>query len=50
MQRLAKLGGEGGIIAVDASGQVVMSFNSEGMFRGARSSGGKREIAIYRDR
>jgi beta-aspartyl-peptidase (threonine type) len=50
MQRLAKMGGEGGIIAVDASGQVVMSFNSEGMFRGARSSGGKREIAIYRDR
>ena len=50
MGRLAKMGGEGGIIAVDASGQVVMSFNSEGMFRGARSSGGKREIAIYRDR
>lgn len=50
MGRLAKMGGEGGIIAVDASGQAVMSFNSEGMFRGARSSGGKREIAIYRDR
>jgi len=48
MQRLAKLGGEGGIIAVDASGRVVMSFNSEGMFRGARSSEGMREVAIYR--
>jgi beta-aspartyl-peptidase (threonine type) len=50
MQRLAKMGGEGGIIAVDASGQVVMSFNSEGMFRGARTSDGMREVSIYRDR
>ena len=50
MQRLATMGGEGGIIAVDASGQVVMSFNSEGMFRGARASDGKREVSIYRDR
>jgi hypothetical protein len=24
-----------------------MSFNSEGMFRGARDSGGRREIGIY---
>lgn len=48
MDRLARMGGEGGIIAVDASGQVVMSFNSEGMFRGARSSEGMREVAIYR--
>ena len=48
MDRLARMGGEGGIIAVDASGRVVMSFNSEGMFRGARSSEGMREVAIYR--
>ncbi|MGE0582176.1 MAG: isoaspartyl peptidase/L-asparaginase family protein [Steroidobacteraceae bacterium] len=50
MDRLAKMGGEGGIIAVGADGQIVMSFNSEGMFRGARSSSGQREISIYRDR
>lgn len=50
MDRLAKMGGEGGIIAIDAAGQVVTSFNSEGMFRGACSSDGKREVAIYRDR
>ena len=50
MQRLATMGGEGGIIAVDANGQIVMSFNSEGMFRGARASDGKREVSIYRDR
>lgn len=40
------LGGQGGVIAVDASGRVVMDFSSEGMFRGARDSAGRREVAI----
>jgi beta-aspartyl-peptidase (threonine type) len=44
---LPGLGGTGGIIAVNVSGQVVMDFNSEGMFRGARDSTGRREVAIY---
>ncbi|MBM4225459.1 MAG: beta-aspartyl-peptidase, partial [Gammaproteobacteria bacterium] len=39
--------GEGGIIAVDPQGNVVMQFNSPGMFRGMRDSAGRREIAIY---
>jgi len=44
---LPGLGGTGGIIAVDVSGQVVMDFSSEGMFRGARDATGRREVAIY---
>ena len=44
---LPGLGGTGGIIAVHVSGQVVMDFSSEGMFRGARDSTGRREVAIY---
>jgi hypothetical protein len=32
---------------VGQDGQLVMDFNSEGMFRGARDSNGRREIAIY---
>jgi L-asparaginase / beta-aspartyl-peptidase len=40
-------GGSGGIIAVNARGQVVMDFTSEGMFRGVRDSSGRREVAIY---
>lgn len=44
---LPRLGGDGGLIAVDGRGHVVMSFNSEGMFRGARDDRGRREIAIY---
>jgi len=43
---LPSLGGQGGVIAVDASGRVVMDFSSEGMFRGARDSAGRREVAI----
>ena len=44
---LPALGGDGGLIAIDARGRVVMDFSTEGMFRGARDSSGKREVAIY---
>jgi beta-aspartyl-peptidase (threonine type) len=46
--RMKALGGNGGVIAIDAHGAIVMDFNSEGMFRGVRSSAGRRETAIYR--
>jgi beta-aspartyl-peptidase (threonine type) len=46
-QILTGLGGDGGIIAVDKDGHIVMEFSTEGMFRGARDSGGRREVAIY---
>jgi beta-aspartyl-peptidase (threonine type) len=45
--KLVERGGEGGIIAVDRSGNVALEFNSPGMFRGMRDSAGRREIAIY---
>jgi L-asparaginase / beta-aspartyl-peptidase len=44
---LRALGGSGGIIAVGGEGQLVMEFSTEGMFRGARDSAGRREVAIY---
>jgi L-asparaginase / beta-aspartyl-peptidase len=46
-QLLASMGGDGGLIAVGAQGQIVMDFSTEGMFRGARDSSGRRELAIY---
>jgi beta-aspartyl-peptidase (threonine type) len=46
-QILQGLGGDGGLIAVGADGHIVMDFCSEGMFRGARDSRGRRDIAIY---
>jgi L-asparaginase / beta-aspartyl-peptidase len=44
---LRKLGGDGGLIAIDDAGSIVMDFSTEGMFRGARDGAGRREIAIY---
>jgi beta-aspartyl-peptidase (threonine type) len=44
---LAGLGGDGGLIAVDRDGRLVMEFTTEGMFRGARDADGRREIEIY---
>jgi len=49
IQKLRASGGEGGVIAVDRSGNIALDFNSVGMFRGARDSAGKRDIAMYRD-
>jgi L-asparaginase / beta-aspartyl-peptidase len=46
--KMANLGGNGGVISIDRSGEIVLEFTSEGMFRGARSSDGRREVAIYR--
>lgn len=46
--KLMKIEGEGGMIGVDANGNVAMVFNSEGMYRGMRKSDGKNEIAIYK--
>jgi beta-aspartyl-peptidase (threonine type) len=46
-EKLKRMDGEGGIIAVDARGNGVMSFNSPGMYRGIRSSSGLNGIGIY---
>ena len=45
--KLKDIGGDGGVIVVDSQGVLSLEFNTEGMFRGARDSGGRREIAIY---
>ena len=48
--KLPAAGGEGGVIAIDPGGDIVMDFNGIGMFRGARDARGRREIAMYRDK
>lgn len=44
---LVEIGGDGGVIVVDKNGELSMDFNTEGMFRAARDSRGRHEIAIY---
>jgi beta-aspartyl-peptidase (threonine type) len=48
LARMKALGGNGGVIAISRAGEIVLDFNSEGMFRGAYSSAGRRDVAIHR--
>lgn len=47
LARVAALGGDGGLIAVDRGGNVAMPFVSEGMYRGCARHG-RYTVAIYR--
>jgi len=47
MNKVKRLGGEGGVIAIDRKGNVAMEFSSQGMFRGTRDSRGRRTVAIF---
>ena len=47
--KLAPVGGEGGLIAVDAAGNVTLPFNSEGMYRASRVEGEEAQVAIYKN-
>lgn len=44
--KLIKAGGDGGLIAIDKCGNIVMDFNTAGMYRGFAKPG-KREVKIY---
>jgi beta-aspartyl-peptidase (threonine type) len=48
LAHMKQLGGNGGVIAIAPNGDIALEFNSEGMFRGVRSSAGRDEVAIYR--
>jgi beta-aspartyl-peptidase (threonine type) len=45
--KLTKLGGTGGIIAVDKDGNMVMEFNTAGMYRAQMNATGDLTIGIY---
>jgi len=47
MDKLPPLGGRGGLIAVDAHGNVTLPFNTEGMYRGWARVGQAPVSAIY---
>jgi asparaginase (EC 3.5.1.1) len=48
MEKLPALGGSGGVIAVDREGNLVMPFNSEGMYRAYAYAGDTPTVGIYR--
>jgi len=48
-RELTELGGQGGVIAVAADGQMAWSFNTPGMYRARVADGRPLEVAIYKD-
>ncbi len=47
-KRIVEINGDGGLIAIDAQGNIAMPFNTEGMYRASKSSSGTTEISIYK--
>ena len=48
MHNIPRLGGSGGLIAVDRAGNLVLPFNSEGMYRGYGIADERPVVAIFR--
>lgn len=48
LDKMAKLGGNGGLIALDKNGKIAMPFNTAGMYRGTITTDGKIEVQIYK--
>ncbi|MFN8283374.1 MAG: isoaspartyl peptidase/L-asparaginase [Chitinophagales bacterium] len=46
--RLKNIDGDGGLIAVDTQGNIVLSFNTEGMYRACRNNANRLEVSIYK--
>ena len=47
-EELPAMQGEGGVIAIDRNGEIVLEFNSEGMFRASQRAGEAAFVGIYR--
>lgn len=48
MRKLIEKGGDGGVIGIDRSGTIVMTFNTEGMHRGYIKKRGEAQTFIYK--
>ncbi|CAG9295196.1 isoaspartyl peptidase/L-asparaginase family protein [Celerinatantimonas diazotrophica] len=49
MEKLPKIAGSGGMVGVDAKGNIALIFNSEGMYRGFGYVGDEPRVGIYRE-
>ena len=47
--KLSNLGGNGGIVALDKDGNIVMEFNTAGMYRGSINTEGELYLGIYKE-
>ena len=49
LEKVKKLGGSGGVIALDKFGNYAMEFNTKGMYRGIRDSKGNFQVSIFKN-
>ena len=49
IKKMGKLGGSGGVVCIDAKGNIAMPFNPKGMYRGYIKSNGKPKVYIYKN-
>jgi beta-aspartyl-peptidase (threonine type) len=47
LEKVARLGGDGGMVAIDHNGNIAMPFNTPGMYRGFHLSTGASAIEIF---
>ena len=48
LEKVKKLGGSGGVIAIDKYGNYAMEFNTRGMYRGVKDSNGNFKVLIFK--
>lgn len=48
LKKVKELGGSGGVIGIDKNLNIIMEFNTEGMYRGYKKDNGDSAIEIYR--
>jgi beta-aspartyl-peptidase (threonine type) len=48
-QKLTKIGGDGGVIAIDKNGNMVFEFNTAGMYRASMNDKGELSVKIYKE-
>jgi len=48
MKKLVKMGGAGGIVSLDKDGNIAMTFNTEGMYRGYANGAAEPVTLIYK--
>ncbi|MBL4593586.1 MAG: isoaspartyl peptidase/L-asparaginase [Flavobacteriales bacterium] len=48
-EKMVDFGGSGGLIAMDAAGNIAMPFNTKGMYRGYKKSNGETVVKIFKE-
>ncbi len=49
VEKLTRLGGTGGLIAIDRQGDIALPFNTPGMYRGYRLANDEPAVAIFKE-